>query len=336
MPIVRKFFLGVAASALVFLLFVTALDVSLVRVASSPEPIKKILAESGIYQSAIPSTLEQAKKQSGNQTEIPLSQAAIMTAAEETFTPQLVQTNVEQFIDGIYHWLNGKTNQPDFRLDLSGAKVTFADKVAQIAKARAASLPICATLPSTTTVDVFNASCLPKFITPDQVAAEARDTILHGQGFLNNPVITADTLKSKGSDKSIFAEDQLKQAPDIYQAVMATPAILSLLIILAVLAVILLSRPRLAGLRRVGLILAGTGLIVVILALTTTSAVKNRLVPKISLDNKVLQADLRRLANDAVQRIDNTTLAVGGGYIILGALGVGGYYFYSRRPNVKR
>ena len=330
MHFVRKVFLGLAGTALVFFLFVAAIDASLVRVLGSPGPIKHILSASGLYDSAVPSVLDETKTQTGTAADIPLNEAAIITAAKETFSPQFVQTNVEKLIDGTFDWLNGQSAEPDFRLDLSSAKTTFADKVAQIAKDRAASLPVCTTLPSGPQFDVFNATCVPRGITPEQAASEAKNTILNGKGFIDNPVITADSLKSEGSNKSIF-DDQLKNAPAVYRDFKTSALVLGLLALLSLAAVVFLSQTRLKGLKHAGFILISSGVILILLGLAINTAIDNKVIPKISFTTKVLQNDVRQLTRDSVTRVDNGLLAFGGGYAVIGVLGVGGSYWAGRR-----
>ena len=65
-------------------------------------------------------------------------------------------------------------------------------------------------------------------MTPAAVAALVQNDIASGQGFLKEPVITADTIKSGNSDQSVFS-DQLKNAPQAYQKVKKTPMILAVL-----------------------------------------------------------------------------------------------------------
>lgn len=334
MDMVRKIFLGIAGVLLAFFLFILAIDDGLIRAAGSPGPIKHILAGSGIYSSIVPSNLDQAKQITADSRQVSLTDPLVRSAAESTFSPQFVQTTSENVIDSIYRWLNGQTPLPDFKIDLTAKKATFADKVAAGVQQKAASLPRCTSALTSASFDAFNATCLPPGVSPPQVADTVRSDILNGQGFLNDPLITADSIKSNDSNKSIFV-DQLKNAPNVFQAIKATSVIFGLLAVLALLAIIFLSRPRLKGLRHAGFILIGIGIFLVLFALAVNSAVKNKALPKINTDNKVLQADLRQLTNDSVQKVDNTVLAFGGGYIVLGALGISGFYFSHRRRNVE-
>lgn len=321
----RKVFLGIASAALIFFLYVLALDASVVRVAGSPTPIKNLLATSGIYKSIVPSSLDQAKNISSGDNQIPLTDPAVRAAAESTFNPQYLQSTSDNVIDSIYRWLDGKTPLPDFKVDLAAKKVEFANKVADAVEQRTAALPKCAA--PVADFDPISGTCLPASITPQQAANQVKQEILTGD-FID-PAITANTVKSEGSNQSIFA-DQLKQAPKAYQKFKSSPFVLALLTILALAGVILLSNPWQRGLKHAGFLLLFVGIFLVLFGLAVNSATNNKVLSKINLTNKVLQTDVRKLVHDGVYKLDNTFVLFGIGYAILGALGVGGYYYMHR------
>ncbi|HSX17859.1 MAG TPA: hypothetical protein VLE51_00690 [Candidatus Saccharimonadales bacterium] len=333
----RKVALGIAGTALVFFLFATAIDVGVIRIVGSPDPIKKILSDSGIYNSVVPSSLDNAKQISGSSQDVPLTDPIARSAAESTFSPQFIKTSTDSVVDSIYRWLNGKSALPDFKIDLTPKKSEFINKVAVGVQQKAASLSRCTTLPSTTSFDVFNASCLPPGVTPAQAAETVRSDLSNGQGFLDSPVITADSVKtteicptglegcpSPPVHNNFFSKNN--NLPQYFQRLKVTPLIFVLITILLLLGIIFLSNSRLKGIRHVGFVLIGTGIFVILFALAVNAAVNNKVLPKISLTNTVLQDDVRKLVHDTVHRADNTFLALGSGYAILGALGVGGFY----------
>lgn len=326
----RKILLGIAGSALVFFLITTATDTSIVRVVGSPEPLKKILNDSGVYNSVVPSMLNDAKQISGDNGKISLKDPAVQAAAVSTFNGTYLRSTTDNVLDSVYRWLDGETTLPDFKLDLTAKKIEFANKVAVVVKQRAAALPSCKINQIPAEFNALSASCLPPGVSPNKAAATVRKDILNGKGFLDHPVITAKTLKSDGSTKSVFS-DQLRQVPDAYSKFKSTPWILATLTLVTALAVIFLSSTRLKGLRHAGFVMIGSGLFLVLVSLAVNKAVDNKLLPKISLTNNVLQEDVRKLAHDSVHAINGTYLLFGVGYVALGALAVGGYYFLSRR-----
>jgi hypothetical protein len=319
MQFARKSLLAFLGVLLTFFLFATAFDFGVLRVAGSPTPVKKILSDSGIYSSVVASALDQAQKSAGAGNEVSLADPAIKKAAGDAFNPQVVQGSTEKVIDGLYNWLDGKTAQPDFNVDLTTVKASFAEKVGQAATGRAKTLPVCTTPPAST--DPFSATCRPLNLTPDQLGTQAKNDVLSGQGFLEHPNITANSVKKSDSGQSVF-DTNLKDAPKQYQRVKKTPIILSVLTILTIVAIIFVSSTRRKGLRNVGIILAVVGAFMLLFAFSLNRVAVHNVIPKINLDNAVLQSNVRILATEVVQNIDQNYWIFGTIYFALGALAI--------------
>jgi hypothetical protein len=329
MQFARKALLVLATALLPVLLFATAVDIGILRIVGSPAPVKKILSGSGIYGSAVDQVLEQNSKVSAGGQEISLTDPAIKSAAKTSFSPQVVQDTSEKIIDGTYDWLNGKTSQPNFNVDLSTSKATFAANVGTAATERASTLPVCPgrTIPSAS--NPLDITCLPRGLTPAQVGAQAQSDVLHGEGFLDNPVISPDQFKGSGSNQPIFS-GQLKNLPAQYRRIKATPVILIILSILSTLGVIFLSATKRKGLKHVGIILVTIGVFMMVFAWVLNLAATHTLVPNIKLDNKVLQTNVKKMATDTFQHVDKNYWEFGAGYTALGVLVIGGLLFIGR------
>lgn len=336
MQLIRKILLVLIIPLLPVFLFATAFDVGIVRVAGHPDGIKKILSDSGIYTTIVPAALDQAKQASGNNGgSVPLTNPDVQTAAKNTFTPQFVQQSTNQVIDGIYHWLDGKTAQPDFKIDLSGLKTSFAAQVGAAAEKRAASLPQCTSRAQITSFqDPFNATCLPPGLTPATAGANASSALLNGQGFLENPVITADNVKS--SNSSPLFTTKLKSVPQNYRRAKATPIILSLLTLLLIAAIISLSSSRQRGLRRVGITLLAVGIFMLAFSWGLNYAINRKALPNIKLDNAVLSSDVKLLVTDISQAIDKNYWIFGGAYAAAGVLAIATPIVMNRRTGKKQ
>ena len=224
MHFVRKVFLVLFSGLAAFFLFMTALDASVVRVAGSPEPIKQILAGSGIYESIIPNLLGQAEEESSD-TNIAFGSEIIRSAAISTFSGQYLETTTSSIIDSLYRWLDGETQIPDFRIDLTAKKTELAKKVADGIEERVASLPKC-TKPISGEFDAFSAKCRPANVSARQAANAIRQDFLNNEDFLSDTVIAADEIKS-GSNTPLFA-DSYKDVPNVYQKFKASPLALGL------------------------------------------------------------------------------------------------------------
>lgn len=282
MNILRQLGLFLAGSLLTFSLFTIVFVMGLLQLVTNPEKVKTIVSDSGIYETVVSGIIEESQKEAAkdnkdgeNTDEIPLDRPEVKQAIEKSFTPELLQTSTEDFIDGTYRWLNGEVEKPDFRIDLTTAKDNLIDNLGQYAKDRAAELPECKPDEIPGEVDVFNASCVPPGFNIDDEIAKIKSELASAdkdKGFLADPVITADDLGSKDkagntSPGSTFTED-FASLPRAYQNLQLAPMFLGGLAVFASGIIILISKSKRKGFRRVAitLIIAGIVLLLGILA----------------------------------------------------------------------
>jgi len=326
MHFMRKAALVVVLPLFSLLLFGLAADIGFVRVVTHPEKIKQILNDSGVYSSVVSGLLDQAKTISGdNGGDVQLNNSLVRTAASESITPAFLKQNSETFIDSIYRWLDGKSASPDFLIDLTSVKTQFADSVAANLQQQLSGLPICPAGTNVQSFDAFNATCLPRGVTAAQAVANVKSNILNGKGFLDNPTITAKDLKSSDSNQSIF-NDSLKDAPKAYQKAKSSPVVLAILTLLIAATIIFLSPTKRSGFKRVGITLLIIGVFMVIFAWGLNQATA-KVLPKLKLNNVVLQEKVKVLARDIVQEVDNTYYIVGTAYAVIGVASVAGAMF---------
>jgi hypothetical protein len=300
-------------------LFVAAFGAGFVHTFGNSATVKNIISDSGIYNSVVSSSLDQASPITGDGAQIPFSDTVMRKAAIATFTPQFIKQSTETIIDSTYRWLDGKTPLPDFYIDLTSQKTTFATSVAQSVQQQLAGLPVCTRANTPPTFDALSATCLPAGVTPSAAATSLQSDILSGQGFLDNPVITADTIKASGDSQSIFS-NQLKNAPQVYHDAKTVPSILVALSTLTAIAVIFLSKTRWRGVRRVGIILLISGVLLLLSAWAANHIASSDIVKSISLNTPVLQSSVRTLVVDTAKSIGKSWWIFGAGY---SALGVG-------------
>ena len=335
MSILKRTLLVILTPILTTLLFATVLDFGIVRTIGTPAPIKKTLADSGIYSSVVGSLLSQAKQSTGSGGVVSLTDPLIQKAANQTFTPQYLQTQTEGFIDSAYRWLNGVTPTPDFKLDLSPLKSSLANNVAADVQAKLATLPACTTAVDPSTYNPLTATCLPKGITPASAANTIKDNLVSGQGFLDNPVISADTIKQQGSSQSIF-QDKLKQVPSYFSWVKKLPYISAGLTILVALAIVFLNSTKRKGLRHVGWTMIFVGAIMLAFAWGANYLMTKKFLPSLNLGNAVLQSKVETVGKDITQQIDKTYWAFGGTYVVLGVAAIVGPTVIGRGGNQSR
>jgi hypothetical protein len=292
---------------------VATIDVN--RAVGSPSKLESLLTGSKIYDSVTASALQQAEtsaSSNGGAGSVSLNDPLVQQAAESVFSPLLVQTSADTFINNNYDWLTGKKPVPDFKIDLSSAKQSFAQQVGQATQTHLAALPVCsATQLSQLSipVDLLSVTCRPATLDPvaegDQVAQE----IDSNTDFLNNPVLTADSLNqnqfSQGNNSSPSPGQpyykQLSWAPKVYQTTVKLPWIFAGLILLSVLGIVFIAISRRRGIRRVGVVLTLAGLVLIGLKYSADASV-NKLASVST--RKGLANDLKQPVSDFVRQLE--------------------------------
>ena len=268
MQYIRKFALGVSVSLLFTTLFVFGLVFGLHRVFGGPQTIKSALKDSGIYQSAVGDALKQAQKQQQNEgakseEQIPIDRPEVQNIIKTAASPELLQSQTEKVIDAVYAWVQGKTPKLQFAIDLGSVKPNLANGVEQYAKEHLASLPVCPGTSAKDDVDPFNATCLPKGTSADQVAAKAKDQILNGD-FLKDTTISSDTIKT---DNGKTLEQQLQAVPAAYKRFNQVMYVLIAAIVVLSLGVVFLSSTWRSGLKKLSIIYIVVGSMSALLSL---------------------------------------------------------------------
>lgn len=269
---IARWFSSLAFRVLILLLAVVGTSVIAIH---SPTVIKRTLKDSGIYDTFVSNLIDELKKGNQNNPEginVSFEDPQIQKLIKDTFTPQLLQNSTENFIDGTYHWLDGKTKVPDFKIDLTSTRNTFAVLLADRGISRLKTLKPC-TVAQLKSIDVkkidpFNIPCLPPGIDLKLEQKELEKQVLDNNKFLPNPVITANTLSKNDQGKTVF--DQLSLAPKIFKWADISIWLLGGLAVLFGAALVFLHNSRRRGLKVVGLALETTGLILVLgLAVST-------------------------------------------------------------------
>lgn len=332
MHVLRKIAVWLAVAFLPLLLIMFATNYAILHSVGSAIEVKKVIKDSKLYDSAIDILLKETDNpnqtgQGGIRSDNPV----VKDALQKAFPPKLIQSSTENYIDGVYSWLDGKTETPQFRIDLTEAKNTFVNEVAAGAQARAASLPACPR-GQIEFSDPFAATCLPQGVSPAVAADKIRQDLAGGQeNFLKNPVITADTFKNK-NNQPVFSESS--PLSENYQRLKKTQVILPVLAILALATIIFLSDSHRKGLKRAGITLLVVGITMLGCVWLSSWTINSQVIPKISIENSVLQSKVRTLVKDTSKTIGNNYYLFGGVYTGIGTLALCGALFINRGNKV--
>lgn len=325
----RKTLLAILTPLLSLLLFALAFNFGMVRAIGDAESVKEILSKSEIYSSVVPNILKQTGQFDTAVGEISGADQIVKKAATRSLPASEIQKYSEDAIDNIYAWLNGKTPQPTFNIDLSNSKVSFANNLASEVQQKLTSLPACTTAITATDFDVLNATCLPPGVSANSASDSLKNEVINNSdGFFNQASVKAADIKGNDPTKSVF-QDQLKDAPAAFQWFKKSPTILLILTILAGAALVFL-RPTIAnGLKHLGAILLTVGLTMLIFAWIFNYVTSNR-VSNISIENKSFQQSIKRTVGDLSKQVGDNYYVFGGAYSLLGLLSLATPYALSK------
>ncbi len=322
----RKVFVYLLSFFLLATLLGTAVITSTNNTFGKPKKVETYLSESKLYDHFIAYTADQAKKTNGDNDQsgtVSLSDAAVQQAAQLSFTPEFIEQSVNSFIDSNYAWLEGKTETPEFKIDLSEQKQTFAQRVGKYVTTYTAGLPVCANdqLALQQSQDPLAATCRPANLTPEAAGAQVTERLSTTGDFLSNPVITPNSINPEGNQKSQPYYEKLAHLPKAYQLSLKLPYIFAALSVLAALGIIFISLERRKGVRKVGIVLLIAGLSLVVVKFTADFAFRkaeNRVF------NNASVGQLQQSLTDFAHRIETSVVRIdlwfGIGFLLLAAI----------------
>lgn len=302
----KRFFGGLFALILFGSLLSLASSIATQRTFKNPDQIKTWLVQSKIYEKLVPAALTVAQEdttKSNGDGSVNLKDPNVQKAAQSAFNPQVLQHSAEQLIDANYAWLNGKTSNPEFKIDLTEPKQAFAEQVGKNTEQRLSKLTVCTAQQQAALqipIETLTVTCRPASLDPKTEGQRVTNEILKGD-FLSNPVITQDTFGRNTNDpKTTPYYKSATQAPLLYKISKYAPYVFGLLILLSALIIIFTAPTKRKGWRRVAGLFLSAGIILVITRFTSEFSLKQleKLQP-----NTDLIKQLKDPANFLIEKI---------------------------------
>jgi hypothetical protein len=335
MNAVRRLLLVIVSPLFIILLLATAFDIGFVSTATHPSDVKQLLSDSGLYESMVPSLLQQQKVVNTSLGTFSTNDALVQQAVQQAVPASEVKRQINGAVDNIYAWLDGRIARPDFKISLSTTQTGFADSISNTVKQRLSKLPPCTTAESLTLaasgqIDIEKLDCLPPGTTADGLSGQVRKIIL-GTNFLSSINFSAADVKDS-SGRPLFQTAGTQKVPKQYQRFEKSPAVLVTLTVIFGAAIFFLSRGWRSGLRHLGIGLLAAGVILLLAAIVITDASATDIASKLKLDNQLLQQSVQNLISRIGIDVSRNYTWFGVGYLIAGLI-VGGLSFVSRKQN---
>ena len=266
MDMLKRFARGLSSQVFKLSLFFLATSAATVIVFGSPDPIKTAIKDSGVYDKAVDTVLSEAKRQTqAGESEIPLDDPGIQKAVEDALPPEFIEQTAGGAIDGLFAWLQGKTESPQFTIDLNDAKRRLATGIGEAAYAKANTLPPCTAAQLRTLdrndLDIFNLPCVPPGLDLRAEQAKLVQQISSNNEFLQDTTVTAEDLPQQDGQNAF---DQAAIVPQAYVWLVRLPWILGVLALVSATGVILLHDERRRGVWVVGRTAIAVGVVLVI------------------------------------------------------------------------
>lgn len=234
-----------------------------VVVFGQPTTIKRSLVTNNAYSRYVPSLIEENKKLPQNADNIALKDPAITQILTDSFPASDLQAKTELFTDSIYAWLQGETKTLTFTIDFSTNKRMFADRLANYAFVRFASLPFCKQ--NLAEIDPLTATCRPKNIDLEGSKASYADQIFASDAILKKTVFTQDDLPKNKAGQTV--PQQLSYAPTAYVWMRRAPYIMISTALFLAFDLLVLSNRKRKAVRSVAGILMGSGVSILVFPL---------------------------------------------------------------------
>ena len=342
MHILRTLGRQLASNLLRLLILSIAIVGTLWLVFGSAGSVKHLLDKSGIYERLPGIITDQFKQQQPPAADSAnvLDQPQVSSAVKATFTADFLRSTANQVIDGTYHWLDGKVEQPDFRINLRPAITTFKEQLTTAAVARYNGLPECTPQQLAqiqadhSKSDLLSLACRPAGVPVDTLRQQFTDSLdkqlsgpqpqqgssgkdSTGSTILQTQQLTASELPKDNQGRSVF--DNLSAAPTAYQWLYRGLLLAIVAAILLALAVVYLFPSRRRGARSLGITFVGIGLLILIVGVAG-DILFSRAVNTQSLhltDSSPQQAAVT-VARTVSQAIDQDLRWFGIGYLLAG------------------
>ncbi len=256
-----------------FTLFATFSTTALVLVFSNGEIFKNALVDTNAYERAVDSIIATGAKQSNvdpdNQI---LNDPEVRSIIKNSFNSGSISPQVERSIDNIYSWLNNDSPELKFSIDLTSNKDNASRQLAEYSINRLSGLPVCTEIPQNKTI--FSLTCIPPYVDLSEQKIEVYKAILNDPTFLPDAKITQNTLPEV-EGKRVY--EKYSDSPKYFSLFKASPWVLLALSLALSIIVVLLSRTRRNGLKRVASALITTGIV-----LAVTPLIGNFITPRIN------------------------------------------------------
>lgn len=266
----------------------------------SSNNLKNSIAESGVYDSFVPSIISaNIEQQTSESSSIPLEDPEIQKIINEIFNPKLLQSSADNVVDGVYAWLDGSAESLKFEIDFSRQRLGLIDKLSTYSALRLKGLPPCS-VEELQTENVFRLECQPPGFYESLVKNQVSNDLTNSD-FLKDPVLTEKNLPIVKD--GIPIDQKFHFAPTIFTILSNGIWIFSIIFILATSMYIYIRKPRRKGINAFSKDLLANGIMLLVFTVFY-SIVVPKLLSSYSLQANTGSNALNESLNYFTNRLD--------------------------------
>lgn len=340
MNLLRRAAVAILGSVLLFALLAMAWSHIASSTLGNRETVKSWLSDSGFYDNVVESVLENAVDQSGegDDVSIPADDPEIQAVAQDAFSSDFLKNSVEEVLDGTYAWLEGKTDKPEFSVDLSEAKQQLADGIGSYAARRAAELPACSTAQlqemQANGFDALSSECLPPGVNPQTAGEDLSKQIATSEDFLGDTTFNGDDLLVGDNDEKVTLDQapEFKQVQTSFGWLNNALYVFAAIAILSAIGIILLSANKRKGISRFGTVILTAGVLlgVSLLLINRGSAWLNQRASDLGGESSASREIAANMASAVSSDVARLLLWYAVGFAVVGVACILGAKFINR------
>ncbi len=257
----KRLFLFIVNFVFRFSLFSGLSLLAAVLVVANKNTIKGILINVNAHERFTQSVVDSTKNANfDNPNTIPLDRPEIISAIQKSLDKKSLQKITDNFIDSGYDWLDGKTPDIEFSVDVTKNKQVLADSIADYAITRIARLSPCTAPPKQT--NVFTVECNPTGVDLGVLRIEIVKMIMDDKSLFPTNKITLDQLPKTSEGQTIT--QAYSKTPKYFHLFKIAPFILIGLVMICATIIVFSARTRRSAIKTIGRSLIGTAVILAI------------------------------------------------------------------------
>lgn len=332
---IKKIFLGLLWLSIYLSLSVLMVVLFFNTSLGNQKTVTKIARESGVYK-ILANNAEQEVLGS-NPLPNKLQLSILQNASDKTFTEDKFRQILEPTIGQTYNWLNGNTPELKLSIDTSPIKADFVANFNSELEKYMNNLPTCSRIESLPT-DFTQIVCMPSGI--DRAQAVKLITLL-ANNVISNEVEDGSSLNSSvqyievSNNPQLKNNEAFKQIPKYYQLSKKLPTILFGIIILILLIILALTKPRYFVLKKLFWVLSLAGAGYVAFSKLFGIILLTRLDSLASFQKSEFKEPLRYIVKNLIEAGSATVFYSGLALLIIGVTCLGLYIYINTRAKNK-